>query len=418
MNSHQQDFLPSSSLHRLSSDYPVLFMTGATGGLGAGLLPRLLRQQATAQFVLLIRGDDDGEVEQKLASLLAFCDIGDAERSRINVLRGDVTAEFFGLSPQDYAQLAAVATDVFHLAADLRFDLPIEQSRRLNVDSTRRVMALVRAAQQFGHFRRFNYVSTAYISGSQRNAFHESDINIGQEFFNAYEQSKMEAEQLVEAFKSEVPLTIYRPSMIIGEAGTGKIRNFFGIYEFLKLANMGKISVVPAEPTARPDLVPLDYVADGLAFLSTHPEAAGQTYHLAAGIGRSMTISEIVATIGKTVNFDHLKKLPEIVPHDAFSKMVVGIRLRAFRNSALNILLKSYLHYLTFERNFEVSRTARLLADHGIVMQPIESLLPVICQYALENNFGMKVHAAPPAKQMAAPVATPVATSVATSVAN
>lgn len=392
MNSHQQDFTPLLSLSRLSPEQPVLFITGSTGGLGAGLLPRLLRQQPGAQFVMLIRGADQRESESKLDALLDFCGIAGTERARMVVLRGDVSADLFGLSPADHALLAALVSDVFHLAADLRFDLPIEQSRMLNVDSTRRAIALVRQAGQSGRLRRFNYVSTAYISGSARNAFHESDINIGQEFFNAYEQSKMEAEQLVEAFKAEAPVTIYRPSMIVGETGTGKIRNFFGIYEFLKLANMGKISVVPAEPSARPDLVPLDYVADGLAFLAQYPAAVGQTYHLAAGIARSMAISEIVDIIGKTGHFSHLKKLPEIVAPDAFSNVVVGLRMRAFKNSALSILLKSYMHYLTFERNFVVDDTARLLEANGIVMQPIGPLLPAMCRYALDHNFGMKVH--------------------------
>ncbi|MES2325414.1 MAG: SDR family oxidoreductase [Pseudomonadota bacterium] len=392
MNSHLQDFTPLLSLSQLSPEQPVLFITGSTGGLGAGLLPRLLVQQPNAQFVMLIRGADQRESESKLDALLDFCGIASTERARMVVLRGDVSADLFGLSPADHALLAALVSDVFHLAADLRFDLPIEQSRMLNVDSTRRAIALVREAGQSGRLRRFNYVSTAYISGSQRNAFHESDINIGQEFFNAYEQSKMEAEQLVDAFKAEAPVTIYRPSMIIGEAATGKIRNFFGIYEFLKLANMGKISVVPAEPSARPDLVPLDYVADGLAFLAQYPAAVGQTYHLAAGIARSMAIRDIVDIVGKTGHFDHLKKLPEIVAPDAFSSVVVGLRMRAFKNSALSILLKSYMHYLTFERNFVVDDTARLLEENGIVMQPIGPLLPAMCRYALEHNFGMKVH--------------------------
>lgn len=392
MNSHSQDFTPLLSLSLLSPEQPVLFITGSTGGLGAGLLPRLLVQRPNAQFVMLIRGADQRESESKLDALLDFCGIASTERARMVVLRGDVSADLFGLSPADHALLAALVSDVFHLAADLRFDLPIEQSRMLNVDSTRRAIALVREAGQSGRLRRFNYVSTAYISGSQRNAFHESDINIGQEFFNAYEQSKMEAEQLVDAFKAEAPVTIYRPSMIIGEAATGKIRNFFGIYEFLKLANMGKISVVPAEPSARPDLVPLDYVADGLAFLAQYPAAVGQTYHLAAGIARSMAIRDIVDIVGKTGHFDHLKKLPEIVAPDAFSSVVVGLRMRAFKNSALSILLKSYMHYLTFERNFVVDDTARLLEENGIVMQPIGPLLPAMCRYALEHNFGMKVH--------------------------
>jgi len=369
---------------------PVIFITGGTGGLGAGVLPRLLKARPTAHIALLIRAADSTEVQAKWESLRSFCEVSAADCARVSVFRGDVTAEHLGLTPVDYSRLCASVTDVFHLAADLRFDLPIEQSRALNVDSTRRILEFTRYALPAGNFKRLNYVSTAYISGDLRDTFHEHEINKGQGFFNAYEQSKLEAELLVECFKREAPVTIYRPSMIVGESQSGKIRNFFGIYEFLKLADRGKIRLIPAEPSARPDLVPLDYVADGLVFLSEFPGAVGRTYHLVAGVERSLPIEEIIATIGKTVTFDRLKEVPEVVPYASFAKLVTGGRLRSFQNSPLNILLKSYMPYLSFERKFDVCETARLLERHAIIMPSLASILPPMCQFAKNNHFGVQ----------------------------
>lgn len=374
------------SLAQLPAHGPVLLMTGATGGLGGGVLPRLLRQRPDALLVLLIRGADTAEVARKRASLLAFADVPEADRARVLAVRGDVTQERLGLSPEDDALLAGRLTDVFHLAADLRFDHPIEQSRILNVDTTARVIDLVRRAAANGRFERFNYASTAYISGTVRGPFRETDINVGQGFFNAYEQSKMEAELLVEALKASVPVTVYRPSMIVGESLTGRIRNFFGIYEFLKLAQMGKLPILPADPLARPDLVPLDYVADALVSLSRDPGAVGRTYNLTAGLQRSESIRTIVEAIRDSVHGAALK-MPQVLAQDEFERVLTGNRLRMFRNSPLNILLKTYSPYVSFERDFVVDETAAMLAGRGIVMPPILDLLPALCGFALATGF-------------------------------
>lgn len=389
MLKHSKHISSMPNLASLSHGPKTLFITGATGALGASVLPRLLKRHPEAQFVLLIRAVDTAELISKLDSLYAFCEISDADHNRIYAAHGDVTADLLGMAQTDYLALARSVTDVFHLAADLRFDLSLEQSRLSNVKSTESVLDLVRCAWRSGQFHRLNYVSTAYISGDWGGAFREAELNNGQGFFNTYEQSKMEAELLVEQFKSEAPTTIYRPSMIIGEAGTGKIRSFFGLYEFLKLADMGRISMIPAEPTARPDLIPVDYVADAIVFLAEFPRACSQTYHLTAGLARSLPISEVVATIWKTSIFERVPKLPEVIPYHRFAAMAGGQALQSRDVGSLNMLLRTYMPYLAFERRFEVDSTASLLACHGISMPSLKYVLPVICKYAKDKGFGI-----------------------------
>jgi thioester reductase-like protein len=373
-------------------DRPAIFLTGVTGGLGSALLPRLLRARPEHLVVCLIRGADAAAVDRRLRETCDFAELGGKDRERVVALRGDIGAPQFGFDKAVYATLAARTTEIFHLAADLRFDLSITQARCSNVDSTRTVLALARAAGS--QCRRFNYVSTAYISGTRRDWVRESEINVGQGFFNTYEQSKMEAEELVRLAMGDFAVTIYRPSMIIGEAGSGRIRNFFGFYEFLKLAELGKVPVIPADPNARPDMVPMDYVANAIAFLSTYPAASGSTFHLAAGLARSLSIGAIVELIGSTVQFKRLSSTPEVVPPEVLERRLSGLTLARFRNSALKILLRSYLPYLTFERNFDVANTAKLLADHGIMFESMQTVLPMVAHYALQQRFGERPRSA------------------------
>jgi thioester reductase-like protein len=379
------------TLARVPDHHAVILITGATGCLGAGLVPRLLQERKDATFVLLIRGENLADVLCKRESLLTFADIDPVERERVLVIQGDLTRERLGLTAEYEALLSQRLTEVFHLAADLRFDGTIEESRLLNVDTTKRVIDLVRRSNPNGRFKRFNYVSTAYISGDYRGPFSEEDIDVGQGFFNAYERSKMEAELLVERLKSTIPVTIYRPSIVVGETRTGKIRNFSGLYKFLKLASLGKLTVLPADAAVRLDLVPLDYVADALAFLSRYPEAIGRTFHIAAGLARSEPIRDIIAAIRASA-YGAALKMPEVVPCGESEDVLPVGHTRARRNSSLNVILKTYLPYLSFERNFVVDDTAALLAAHGIVIKPVRELLPALCGFALATNFTTDTH--------------------------
>ena len=70
------------------------------------------------------------------------------------------------------------------------------------------------------HFERLQYVSTAYVSGTARGTFRETDLDVGQGFKNHYEETKFQAE--VEVVRSKVPHTIYRPGVVVGDSRTGE----------------------------------------------------------------------------------------------------------------------------------------------------------------------------------------------------
>lgn len=75
---------------------------------------------------------------------------------------------------------------------------------------------------------------------------------------------------------------IARPSIIVGEAASGRIRSFDTTYRAFKFIAEGKVTAVPALPTATLNFVPIDHVVDAIAALVDHPGSDGKFVHLAA----------------------------------------------------------------------------------------------------------------------------------------
>ncbi len=109
-------------------------------------------------------------------------------------------------------------THVLHCAASVRFDLPLTEARRANVGTAAVVADIARRAPRL---ERLVHVSTAYVGGTHRGTFHESELDVGQDFRNSYEQTKFEAEGLLRESAQDLPLSVARPSIVVGEAGSG-----------------------------------------------------------------------------------------------------------------------------------------------------------------------------------------------------
>jgi hypothetical protein len=120
------------------------------------------------------------------------------------------------------------------------------------------------------------------------------DLDRGQQFHNAYEHSKFEAERRVRQAR-RVRATVYRPSVIVGDSRTGYTSAYHGFYRFIELATRlaEPAGPVVAGTTARRlpirlpftadeprNVVPVDYVAQAVVRLLHRPDCHGQTFHL------------------------------------------------------------------------------------------------------------------------------------------
>ncbi len=134
------------------------------------------------------------------------------------------------------------------------------------------------------------HVSTAYVSGAYEGTFRERQLEAGQRFRNTYEQTKLEAEQIVAA-ASDLSPAVARPSIVMGESDTGWTPAFNVLYWPLRAFSRGLFDTVPADPAGRVDVVPVDYVADAIVHLLDRGEAG--VFNLMAG-REAPTVEELI----------------------------------------------------------------------------------------------------------------------------
>jgi len=257
----------------------AVLLTGATGFVGREVLSRFLERDSRHVFAL-VRADNDDQAAGRLPG-----------HARLTAVAGDIEQRNLGLAASSSERLRREVTTVLHCAASVSFDMPLEQSRNVNVEGTRRVLDFTRSCTRL---ERLSYVSTAYVAGEPGGLFREDELAVGQHFRNPYERSKFEAELALRSEAPDLPLQILRPSIVVGDSTTGRTSSFNVLYGPLRAFARGAVPAIPARRDAPVDIVPVDYVADRVHELATR--GPNGTFHLVAGrnattVGRLLEMS-------------------------------------------------------------------------------------------------------------------------------
>ena len=256
----------------------TIVVTGFPGFLGSRLLPRLLDRAPGTRAVCLVQPKYASVARARVDELAST---HPSSAGRIELLEGDITRQGLGL--EDLAALAARTTEIWHLAAVYDLGVSHEVGMRVNVDGTAIVL---RFAEDCPGLLRHHYVSTCYVSGRHCGPFRETDLDVGQAFNNFYEETKFLAELEVAAARDRgMPTTVYRPSIVVGDSRTGETQKFDGPYFLMQwLLRQPHVAVVPVvgDPTmVRFNMVPSDFVIDGIEHLSGLAGSQDLTYALA-----------------------------------------------------------------------------------------------------------------------------------------
>jgi thioester reductase-like protein len=255
----------------------TVLLTGFPGFLSARLIKKIAQHQPNVQMYLLCQPHlmDKGKKE-----ILQIVEHLSLSASQFILLEGDISLNRLGLSEDMYDKLVNEVQVVWHLAAIYDLAVPKDIAYKVNVTGTENVNELVRKCKKI---RRYNYFSTAYIAGTREGTIYESEVITPPSFRNYYERTKFEAECIVEPLKSELPVTIFRPSIVVGHSETGETAKFDGPYMVLNmLVALRRLPVLPqiGIKTTETNLVPYNYVIDAAYFLGTNSIGIGKTYHL------------------------------------------------------------------------------------------------------------------------------------------
>lgn len=285
----------------------TIWMTGATGFVGSHFLLHVL-QHSDAAVVALVReqGAECGRARLlRVLERTAWSQRRSLKRSalrRLQVICADITAPACGVVPEP----SGTDEHVFwHLAASLQFEDRYEpQIRAHNVDGTRHALEL---ATQLG-VSCFVYVSTAYTCGRRIGEIPEQLHPLAQEFNNAYERSKCEAEHEVARWSERTgcPAAIVRPSIVVGPVAThlsgGSDSGLYGfareVYRIRRvLAAAGESLVMLGEAAAPVNLIPVDVLAREMWQLSAAGFSGGLVHHLTSD--RHPNVERLLEVVGR-----------------------------------------------------------------------------------------------------------------------
>jgi thioester reductase-like protein len=329
----------------------TIFMTGFPGFIAGRLVERLATPEA--QFYLLVQ---PAFVDAAKASIEQIASSSNTPIENFAIVEGDITKPDLGIESEDLDIIREEVTDVFHLAA--AYDLAVSKdiAFKVNLEGTRSVNTFVRSLPKL---RRYNYISTCYVAGRRTGHIFETELEHRAGFRNHYEETKYLAELEVEKLKGEVPVTIFRPSVVVGDSKSGETAKYDGIYylihylrkapNLLRLVNVGNKYV-------RLNLVPVDFVVDGIAALSDDDAAVGKTIALADP--EPLATSELFNVIAKELS----GRESVIAPPAGLTERFLMLPF----SPALNGLPHAGVPYFFLSQTYDTSVADGLLEKHGI----------------------------------------------------
>ncbi|GAA6525585.1 SDR family oxidoreductase [Intrasporangium sp. DVR] len=351
-----------------------LLMTGFPGFLGSALLPRLLARRPDSKAICLVQRHHLDTASERVRELAETAPL---TFGRIELVEGDITEPGLGLSPEARASLDAV-TEVWHLAAVYDLGVDHEVARAVNVAGTANVLDFCWSRPSPA---RLHHVSTCYVSGDHAGEFSEDTLDEGQSFRNHYESTKFTAELLVrQASTDGLPVTIYRPGIVVGDSATGETQKFDGPYYFARfLRRQGPVALVPrlSDPDrVRVYLVPRDFVVAAMDHLSQLEASVGRTYALADP--QAPTAREIV---------DHFAH--RLGRRVVWIPMLAGLTraaMSAVPGAAWLLGLPAEaIDYFASRTTYSTTNTDRALADTDLACPPFPTYADRLIDYMLEH---------------------------------
>ena len=375
----------------------VIFMTGATGLVGGNLIHHFLEDKNVSRLYLLARGKNDEDAKQRVhKTMKVFSPQIDKldPHNKIRILAGDITRNNLALSNETYDELTNNLTHIVHSAANVKFQQSLENAMLVNFQGTKNVFELARSVNATNGISKIAYISTAYTCGEHEGVFYEDDSFRPSMFANSYERSKYESDAYVQSLFNELPVTIFRPSIIVGDSESGITNVFNGLYGPLEMIFMRLIRFLPGRKNTKMDIVPVDYVSKAIVnIMNLGKFSDGKIFHLTSGTDKLVEAGEVIKY---ATDFYSL-----MMSNAGSQKLQTGFldseKYLKYKNSlsgakaTISKTLESFAPYTTLNRTFDNTKTLDALRGSGLSPSHFGEYCKKIFNYTIEANWGRQI---------------------------
>lgn len=354
------------------------FFTGFPGFIASRIIREAFDKYNYERVYTIVLATQLEKAEQEKKAILSqFPD------KEIVIIEGDITLPQLDLSDETVIMLQDQVEVVWHLAAIYDLAVPRPIAWKVNVHGTEMMNLFVEDLPQL---KRYVYFSTAYVAGTREGNLLETELVRPENFKNYYEETKFEAELLVNQLKDHIPVTIIRPGIVRGDSKTGETIKFDGPYFILNMIDrLKRLPMIPyiGQSKSRINVVPVDYIFRAAMYLSELEEAKGATVHLTDP--NPHPVQEVYRAFVKEIT----GKTPK--GHIPLNLAQASLSIHAIRKK-LGVEYEA-LDYLTWNASFDTTVATTLLKESGIECADFIKTIPTMVKYYEEykNNKNYQI---------------------------
>lgn len=379
--------VPNLSASRQNGAPRSIFLTGATGFLGAFLLDALL-QRTEAIIHCLVRAGDEERAWQRLRGNLERYGLWREEhQGRLRLVPGDVSAARLGMPAARYASLGQEVDVILHGASQISWLEPYRALFASNVEGTRRLLQF--AAE--GRVVPVHYVSSlgATLIRPFENTRMVDEVTarsgLGTESILelplGYLETKWVTHRMIEeARRRGLPVTLYAPGLITGHSRTGI--DSLSKSQFIHALIKGSVQLGCFPDGLGWRFIPVDVVARDVVSCLLCPASINHDIYLDS---TSLLSPELMVETLRRFGFD-----VRLVPYAAWRREVLDLARAADTRNALFpftdvIYALTPLRFLGQRYQFEWCLENRGCPDEiRAMLEPREHIQPSVVSHLVD----------------------------------
>lgn len=286
---------PGGGYRKSPAECRKIFLTGATGFLGAQLIRCIMKYYPHdgLEIHCLVRADSPESAMGRLKDNLKHYHCWQEDMSRYLIpVTGDLSLPLLGLSGEKWQELSDCIEVVYHNGAVLNFVYPYSFLKTTNVNGTVETLRLACGGQP----KYYHYVSSYSVYDTPGNrgkhVMEDDSLNSWHGFTLSYSETKWVSEKLVNIARQRgLKAVVYRPGDITGAPN--------GIWEMDDMVSRLLVSTIQMGAVPRANysfhMTPVDYVAEALVYISRKEDACGHAFNLINP--KPQSLKEVISAI-------------------------------------------------------------------------------------------------------------------------